>query len=132
MSQKVTQKRMLGDLMKVYNGSAMSLVRRCHPEKRQRTGGSSQNGRRAGREEAIMPIQVMVVPVWVERLGWTLVHSLWQLAVVAILAAVLLRLLRNGSTIAVRSGGRDAGLDGDRAGATWCLVSVEPIQRVSQ
>ncbi|MFO1003023.1 MAG: hypothetical protein U0936_22045 [Planctomycetaceae bacterium] len=45
----------------------------------------------------MMPMQVMVVPVWVERLGWTLVHSLWQLAVVAILAAVLLRLLRNRS-----------------------------------
>ena len=45
----------------------------------------------------MMPIQVMVVPVWVERLGWMLVHSLWQLAVVAVLAAVLLRWLRNRS-----------------------------------
>ena len=80
----------------------------------------------------MMPIQVMVVPVWVERLGWTLVHSLWQLAVVAILAAVLLRLLRNRSA-RLRYAVAVAMLALMAIGpvATWCLVSVEPIQRVS-
>jgi hypothetical protein len=27
-------------------------------------------------------------PAWVERIGWTLVHSVWQLTVVALLAAL--------------------------------------------
>lgn len=80
----------------------------------------------------MMPIQVMVVPVWVERLGWMLVHSLWQLAVVAILAAVLLRWLRNRSAqsryaVAVAM----LALMAVGPMATWCLVSVEPVPRVS-
>ena len=76
----------------------------------------------------MMPIQVMVVPVWVERLGWMLVHSLWQLAVVAALAAVLLRLLRNRSA-RMRYAMAVAMLALMAVGpvATWCLVSVEPV-----
>lgn len=77
----------------------------------------------------MMPIQVTVVPVWVERLGWMLVHSLWQLAVVAVLAAVLLRLLRNRSArsryaVAVAM----LALMAIGPLVTWCLVSVEPVQ----
>ena len=80
----------------------------------------------------MMPIQVMVVPVWVERLGWMLVHSLWQLAIVAVLAAVLLRLLRNRSArmryaVAVAM----LALMAIGPAATWCFVSFEPVQRVS-
>ncbi|RLS74409.1 MAG: hypothetical protein DWI00_09380 [Planctomycetota bacterium] len=80
----------------------------------------------------MMPIQVMVVPVWVERLGWMLVHSLWQLAIVAVLAAVLLRLLRNRSArmryaVAVAM----LALMAIGPAATWCFISVEPVQRVS-
>jgi beta-lactamase regulating signal transducer with metallopeptidase domain len=80
----------------------------------------------------MMPIQVMVVPVWVERLGWMLVHSLWQLAVVAILAVVLLRWLRNRSA-RMRYAVAVAMLALMAIGpvATWCFVSIEPIQRVS-
>lgn len=80
----------------------------------------------------MMPIQVMVVPVWVERLGWMLVHSLWQLAVVAVLAAVLLRLLRNQSArmcyaVAVAM----LALMAIGPVVTWCLISLEPVQRMS-
>jgi beta-lactamase regulating signal transducer with metallopeptidase domain len=80
----------------------------------------------------MMPIQVMVVPVWVERLGWMLVHSLWQLAIVAVLAAVLLRLLRIRSArmryaVAVAM----LALMAIGPAATWCFISVEPVQRVS-
>ena len=31
---------------------------------------------------------------WVERLGWALVHSLWEIAAVWLVAAVVLRMLR--------------------------------------
>ncbi len=80
----------------------------------------------------MMPIQVMVVPVWVESLGWMLVHSLWQLAVVAVLTAVLLRLLRSRSArsryaVAVAM----LALMAIGPVATWCLISVEPVPRVS-
>jgi hypothetical protein len=80
----------------------------------------------------MMPIQVMVVPVWVERLGWMLVHSLWQLAVVAVLAAVLLRLMRNRSA-RMRYAVAVAMLALIAIGpvATWCLISVEPVRPVS-
>ena len=80
----------------------------------------------------MMPIQVMVVPVWVERLGWMLVHSLWQLAIVAILAAVLLRWLRNRSARS-RYAVAVAMLAVMAVGpvVTWCLIFVEPVQRVS-
>ena len=63
----------------------------------------------------MMPIQVMVVPVWVERLGWMLVHSLWQLAIVAVLAAVASIAEKSIGSNAVRCGGCDAGFDGNRA-----------------
>jgi beta-lactamase regulating signal transducer with metallopeptidase domain len=80
----------------------------------------------------MMPIQVMVVPVWVERLGWMLVHSLWQLAIVAVLAAVLLRWLRNRSArsryaVAVAM----LALMAIGPVVTWCLISVEPVRPVS-
>jgi beta-lactamase regulating signal transducer with metallopeptidase domain len=80
----------------------------------------------------MMPIQVMVVPVWVERLGWMLVHSLWQLAIVAVLASVLLRLLRNRSA-RMRYAAAVAMLALMAIGpvVTWCFISVEPVQRVS-
>ncbi len=35
----------------------------------------------------------------IERLGWVLVHSLWQFAVIAILAAVVARMLRRSSSM---------------------------------
>jgi beta-lactamase regulating signal transducer with metallopeptidase domain len=80
----------------------------------------------------MMPIQVMVVPVWVERLGWMLVHSLWQLAIVAVLAAVLLRSLRNRSA-RMRYAAAVAMLALMAIGpvVTWCLISVEPVRPVS-
>src|SRR5262245_41845543 len=34
---------------------------------------------------------------WLERLGWTLVHSLWQIAAVAIVCAVTMIVLRHRS-----------------------------------
>ena len=36
-------------------------------------------------------------PMVVERLGWVLVHSLWQFAVIALLAGLTDRLLRRNS-----------------------------------
>ncbi|MDR3639467.1 MAG: M56 family metallopeptidase [Isosphaeraceae bacterium] len=36
-------------------------------------------------------------PSWVERIGWTLVHSVWELAAVALLAAIVDRGVRRGS-----------------------------------
>lgn len=38
-----------------------------------------------------------VVPTWVERIGWTLVHSVWQVAAIACVAALLFRCLQNRS-----------------------------------
>ncbi len=75
---------------------------------------------------------MVIVPVWVERLGWMLVHSLWQLAILAVMAAVLLRLLRNRSArmryaVAVAM----LALMAIGPAATWCFISVEPVQRVS-
>ena len=36
---------------------------------------------------------------WVTRLGWCLVHSIWQVAVVGLAAAIALRLLRRHSAM---------------------------------
>jgi hypothetical protein len=47
----------------------------------------------------------------VERLGWVLIHSLWQFAVVGLVAAIVLRLLRNGSSTA-------------RHGVLVCLLGI--------
>ena len=33
------------------------------------------------------------LPIWWQKLGWTLVHSLWQMAIIAVLASVAVRLL---------------------------------------
>ncbi len=80
----------------------------------------------------MMPIQLMVVPVAVERLGWMLVHSLWQLAVVVILTVVLLRFLRNRSaqiryTVAVAM----LALMAIGPVVTWCLVDVVQVRLAS-
>ena len=37
------------------------------------------------------------VPDWMERLGWMLVHSVWQLAAVSGVAALMLRSMRHRS-----------------------------------
>ena len=42
----------------------------------------------------------------VERLGWCLVHSVWQLAAVGLIAAIVLRGLRRGSAQARYLAGR--------------------------
>jgi len=75
---------------------------------------------------------MVVVPFWVESLGWMLVHSLWQLAIVAVLAAVLLRLLRKRSA-RMRYAMAVAMLALMAIGpvVTWCLISVEPVRPVS-
>lgn len=39
----------------------------------------------------------VALPVWCERLGWTLVHSVWQLAAIGCLAGVILTLSRRAS-----------------------------------
>ncbi len=39
------------------------------------------------------------MPQLIERLGWVLVHSLWQFAVIAIFAAIVARMLRRSSSI---------------------------------
>jgi len=80
----------------------------------------------------MMPVQLMVIPVWVERLGWTLVHSLWLLTFIAILAAIVLRFLRSRSARA-RYAAAVAMLALMVIGpmATWGLISGESVAVVS-
>ncbi len=72
------------------------------------------------------------VPGWVERLGWSLVHSLWQLAAIALVAALLHRCLRHRSArvryfLAVAM----LALMFAAPIATWCLVSIDPVSLAS-
>ena len=72
------------------------------------------------------------VPGWVERLGWSLVHSLWQLAAIALVAALLHRCLRHRSArvryfVAVAM----LALMFAMPIATWCLVSIDPVSLAS-
>lgn len=65
------------------------------------------------------------LPDWVERLGWTLVHSLWQLTAVAVIAAMVGILLKRRSAMvrylaAVIALGAMAGLPC----VTWTLIDV--------
>ena len=57
-----------------------------------------------------------ISPMVVERLGWVLVHSLWQFALIALLASVTVRLLRRHSA-ALRYGvlGVVSFVDGEHA-----------------
>ena len=67
------------------------------------------------------------MPAWVERLGWTLVHSIWQLLVVAIVAALVERGLRRRSANARYIAGVIAlGAVFALPCVTWSLVVVEP------
>lgn len=43
-------------------------------------------------------LQILLSPQMIERLGWTLVHFVWQAAAVALLLAVVLRCLRRSSS----------------------------------
>ncbi|HIE95830.1 MAG TPA: hypothetical protein EYQ63_02175 [Fuerstia sp.] len=64
----------------------------------------------------------------VERLGWVLVHSLWQFAAVGVLVAVLLRLLRHSSST-VKYAGLVAALSLAAAVpvATWFWIPAGPM-----
>jgi len=88
-------------------------------------------------------IQALTQSPWVERTGWVLVHSLWQFAVVAILAVMLQWALRRrsaalskarspGVTVArpphcTRTGDLEPGwppvFDADRS-ASWAIVAL--------
>ncbi|HRA89923.1 MAG TPA: M56 family metallopeptidase, partial [Planctomycetaceae bacterium] len=60
------------------------------------------------------------MPPWVEQLGWTILHSLWQIGLIALLAASACRLLRRNSAKA-----RYAVL-----GATMAMMAAAPIVTV--
>lgn len=47
---------------------------------------------------ALLAVQWPLSETIVERLGWVLVHSLWQFAVLGLIAAIILRLLRDSSS----------------------------------
>src|SRR5206468_11072655 len=55
------------------------------------TGGNPQTHRRSQQEEIMNTINALLSEPVVTRIGWTLVHSIWQLAVIAIVAKLLLR-----------------------------------------
>ena len=106
-TQDRTQERMLKDLIrKAYDGSVGSLVmqalssQKSSPEElaeirrllNELEGGREMNARansfsRAGILEAS----------WAERIGWTLLHSLWQIALIAGVYALVAALLRKRS-----------------------------------
>lgn len=68
-----------------------------------------------------------VAPEWAQRLGWTLVHSVWQLAAVAVLAAIVDRLLARRSAQARYLAGVAALVVAAAAPcATWLLIHVSP------
>jgi beta-lactamase regulating signal transducer with metallopeptidase domain len=68
-------------------------------------------------------------PIWVERLGWTLVHSLWLLTLIACFAAMMFRFLRNRSARLRYIGAVILlGLMTIGPVVNWCLVAVEPRQ----
>ncbi|MBN2475033.1 MAG: M56 family metallopeptidase [Pirellulales bacterium] len=71
----------------------------------------------------MITLSELLASAWVQRTGWTLVHSLWQLAVVASATVPVLVLLRNRSP-QMRYGIACAamGLMGLGPVATWCLV----------
>ncbi len=52
---------------------------------------------------ALLAVQWPFSDVFVERVGWVLVHSLWQFALLGLLAAALMRSMRQSSAEA-RSG----------------------------
>ena len=72
------------------------------------------------------------VPEWVERIGWTLVHSVWQFATVAVVATVVHRILKRRSANARYVAAVTAlGLMLVVAGVTWSVISIEPRVRLS-
>ncbi|HLN27820.1 MAG TPA: hypothetical protein VK395_08750 [Gemmataceae bacterium] len=67
------------------------------------------------------------LPTWVERLGWTLVHSIWQFAAIAVVTATVNWSLRRMSAnvryiAAVVLLGCTVALPG----VTWFLIDVPP------
>ena len=98
LSEERTQKELLQDLLdRVFAGSAAKLVmralsaRKVSPkELKTNPGDAGPNGGRM-----TMPLlESLFSQGTIERLGWMLVHFLWQATAVALLLAVLLRLLR--------------------------------------
>jgi beta-lactamase regulating signal transducer with metallopeptidase domain len=69
--------------------------------------------------------RVPVDAAWVERLGWTLIHTIWQFALVALVAAVLQRGLRRHSARARYAAGVVLlGAMAVAPGITCCVVDV--------
>jgi hypothetical protein len=70
-------------------------------------------------------IQMLASQPWVERLGWTLVHFLWQGALIAALYAIVRVYAFVATECAIRVGLRCAGSDDRRA-----AYDVEPERRL--
>ena len=80
-----TQQQIAGDLLKrAFDGSAGSLLLGALSAQPASPAGIGRNPRNAGylreteRTIPMNPIQILSSQPWVERLGWTLVHFLWQ------------------------------------------------------
>ncbi len=128
LTRQKAAKTFLRELIdKVYDGSSMSLVLqalaggeglerrdRRSPQAARRDGGPGMN--------SLLLIRELASDVLVERLGWVLVHSLWQFTLIAFAAAIVVRLLGRG-----RAAARYTVLVGAMAAivvspmATWCL-----------
>lgn len=69
---------------------------------------------------------------WIERLGWTLVHSLWQFGLIALVAGALLRALR-GHSANLRHGWLVAALAAVTLApaATWAMLAWNAASVVS-
>ena len=93
--QNEMQKRIAGDLLKrVFGGSPKGLIMSAlgaQADDFRGAGRDSPDARRTGRKEEenqMSAIQILATQPWVERLGLTLLHFLWQGAIiVAIYAA---------------------------------------------
>ena len=91
-------RRLLDDLVdKVYEGSAMSLVLEALSSTKatKKNSRNPPHARSNGGEIAML--ERLMQSIWISRIGWTLIHTLWQFALVALAAFVVQRSLRRQS-----------------------------------
>ena len=104
--EEQTQKQIVDDILqRVFGGSARKLaLARCPIRERHlaRTGRNPKTAQATGRRQAMTLIQSLLESSYTQRLGLTLLHSLWQGAAVALVLIVLQRLARNAAVASWR------------------------------
>ena len=128
--EEQTQRQLVQDLVdRAFGGSAAQLVLRALERRRRdrrRAQGNPQADRRLPGETVMIDLRILLQPAIVDALAWTLLHFLWQGALLGFVAFLLL------APGAARSAPRRAMRSASPRSALMLITCVGDVRRSSR